>query len=256
METIKLLGNEYIIVDEIKSLIPQLSEEEKKRLADRIINDGWDPGLGDIIVHVNKEGKKIIVDGHNRAEICSEHGIEPTIEEKIFADAAEIKKWIVENQLSRRNLMPKQLSFLRGCRYMQELNGENPGGKLYHRKTRDRVSELLHVSSKTIHNDSKFAQSIESIAKVLGNEYKNYLLSEQCALKPAQINKLAKLDKNKALEIIEALKMTPGLKFSDFTISKENNGNDYKKKIKEEDPEREIETICPSCGHSFNVYLD
>ena len=46
----------------------------------------------------------MIIDGHNRYEICKQHGIEFEVKEVDFASREEAKLWILENQLSRRNL--------------------------------------------------------------------------------------------------------------------------------------------------------
>jgi len=46
----------------------------------------------------------IIIDGHNRYEICMEHGIEFQIVEMPLGSREEAIVWILENQLHRRNL--------------------------------------------------------------------------------------------------------------------------------------------------------
>ena len=46
----------------------------------------------------------IIVDGHNRYEICNRLGIPFAIEEKAFQDKAEVKLFMLEKQCGRRNL--------------------------------------------------------------------------------------------------------------------------------------------------------
>ena len=46
----------------------------------------------------------VIVDGHTRYEICMRYDISFRTVEKKFPDRDEAKKWIIFNQLSRRNL--------------------------------------------------------------------------------------------------------------------------------------------------------
>ena len=53
--------------DELRGLIPPLSTEERKMLEESIVRDGCDTPL------TVWEGT--IVDGHNRYDICREHGI-------------------------------------------------------------------------------------------------------------------------------------------------------------------------------------
>lgn len=45
-----------------------------------------------------------MIDGHNRYEICTKHGIPYTTIQKEFADRDEAIQWIILNQFGRRNL--------------------------------------------------------------------------------------------------------------------------------------------------------
>jgi len=86
-----------IIDQEFKSLIPPLSPEEREQLEQNILEARkcYDP-------LVLWEG--IILDGHNRFSICAKHGIEFQIEEIMLDSREAAKAWILDNQLSRRNL--------------------------------------------------------------------------------------------------------------------------------------------------------
>ena len=86
-----------IIDQEFKSLIPPLSPEEREQLEQNILEARkcYDP-------LVLWEG--IILDGHNRFSICVKHGIEFQIEEIMLDSREAAKAWILDNQLSRRNL--------------------------------------------------------------------------------------------------------------------------------------------------------
>jgi len=86
-----------IIDPEFKALIPPLLPEEREQLEHNIAERRkcYDP----IILW---EG--IIIDGHNRYEICMKQGIEFGIEEIRLPDREAAKVWIIENQLGKRNL--------------------------------------------------------------------------------------------------------------------------------------------------------
>jgi len=86
-----------IIDPEFKSLIPPLTLEEQEQLEQNILESRkcYDP----IILW---EG--IIIDGHNRFEICAKHGIEFQIKGLPLISREAARIWILENQLSRRNL--------------------------------------------------------------------------------------------------------------------------------------------------------
>jgi len=82
---------------EFKSLIPLLLEEERLQLEQNIVSSGV---CRDAIVLWDG----VVVDGHNRLEICMKHGIEFKIAEIEFPCREDAKVWILENQLGRRNL--------------------------------------------------------------------------------------------------------------------------------------------------------
>jgi N6-adenosine-specific RNA methylase IME4 len=86
------------INEELKALIPPLTEEEFKGLEEDIRKDGCRDAL------VIWKGKDTIVDGHNRHKICSEHNIPYKTIEKEFSSIEDVKLWMIDNQKSRRNL--------------------------------------------------------------------------------------------------------------------------------------------------------
>jgi hypothetical protein len=85
---------------EFEALIPPLSDDELKYLETSILDEGCRDALvvwGDILV-----------DGHHRYEICTRHDIEFKTIQKEFASREDAKRWIIENNLGRRNLTPFQ----------------------------------------------------------------------------------------------------------------------------------------------------
>ena len=96
------------IDDEFSSLIPALTEDEYKRLEASILNEG----CRDVIVLWGE----IIIDGHNRYNICMKHNISFNTVQKEFASRDEVKLWMLQNQLSRRNLNDFQrVEMVRRC---------------------------------------------------------------------------------------------------------------------------------------------
>lgn len=84
------------IDEEFSSLIPPLSDEEYRGLEESILNEGCRDAL---IVWDD-----ILIDGHNRYRICEAHGLPYQTVQKEFASRDEVKLWMIQNQLSRRNL--------------------------------------------------------------------------------------------------------------------------------------------------------
>ena len=87
---------ELKIDEELAGLIPPLTEDEFSRLEQSILDEGCRDA---IILWGN-----IIVDGHNRYRICTKHNIPFRTLHKEFATKDEVKLWMLQNQLSRRNL--------------------------------------------------------------------------------------------------------------------------------------------------------
>lgn len=81
---------------EFKSLIPALTDDEYKGLEESILKEGCRDSLvlwGDTLV-----------DGHNRYEICTKHGIAFETVQKDFDNRDDAIQWIILNQFGRRNL--------------------------------------------------------------------------------------------------------------------------------------------------------
>jgi len=92
---------ELKINKEFQSLIPPLSADEYAGLEKDLLNNGFDTKLGLIIIW-----NGILIDGHNRYEICRKHNISFKTAEKEFTDETDVKIWIIKNQFNRRNLTP------------------------------------------------------------------------------------------------------------------------------------------------------
>jgi hypothetical protein len=84
------------ILKELEVLIPPLTIEEFKQLERNILEEG----IRDPLVTWNG----ILVDGHNRYRIATEHDMNYVTVEKEFTDMNAVKEWMIYNQFGRRNL--------------------------------------------------------------------------------------------------------------------------------------------------------
>lgn len=87
---------ELKISESLEHLMPPLSDTELRLLRASLISEGCRDPL------VTWNGT--LVDGHNRYRLCHEHGIPFSYVELQFADEAEARRWIIRNQLARRNV--------------------------------------------------------------------------------------------------------------------------------------------------------
>jgi len=85
------------IEPEFKNLIPPLSADEFDQLEQNIIAEG---GCRETI----KTWRGYIIDGHNRYEICGKHGLPFKVQKIPLVSKTDVKVWIADNQLGRRNL--------------------------------------------------------------------------------------------------------------------------------------------------------
>jgi ParB-like chromosome segregation protein Spo0J len=87
---------ELTIIDELKNLLPPLTDTEFTGLEESIVKDGC---LSPLVVW-----NDILVDGHHRYEICRKHQIPFQVNNIIFDSLNDAKIWIGKNQENRRNL--------------------------------------------------------------------------------------------------------------------------------------------------------
>lgn len=84
------------IDNEFKNLIPALTADEYNELEKSILNEGCRDAL------VTWNGT--LIDGHNRYEICTKHGLPYNTVERVFSCRDDVIEWIIRNQFGRRNL--------------------------------------------------------------------------------------------------------------------------------------------------------
>jgi len=82
---------------DFKKLIPELSSDEYAQLESNCIADG----IRDKVIIWDS----FIVDGHNRYNIAEKHGLHFETEEIAFDNEEDVKVWIINLQLGRRNLV-------------------------------------------------------------------------------------------------------------------------------------------------------
>jgi protein gp37 len=113
MPTINLFGEDYLIMDEfedlntiweLKSYLPFMDKDVFENLKDDIKANG----INDPILYITTpNGEKLVVEGHTRLRIAISINLKqiPTKELKeTFKSLDEIKLWMVQHQIGRRNL--------------------------------------------------------------------------------------------------------------------------------------------------------
>ncbi|MHB1033517.1 MAG: hypothetical protein ACYC35_01655 [Pirellulales bacterium] len=181
---------DYKIDPDFQGLIPPLMPEERELLKASIEAEGCrEP----VVVWANHDNT--IIDGHTRHAICKELGVKHKVKPLSFDSREEVVKWIIDNQLGRRNLPEEVKSLLRGMRYAGEKQAEGaPKGntnaaekQLGHSEqvvsTAGRLAKEYGVSPATIKRDAEFARAVETLAENVGPEAKTAALSGEISKK-------------------------------------------------------------------------
>ena len=196
-----------IIDEEFKGLLPALDKDTFALLEENILQNGCRDSLvlwGDILI-----------DGHNRYEICQKHNIPFNTIDKQFDSREEALIWIVSTQISRRNLSPMQLSHYRGIHYRadRQIQGtyERSGHQVknYHndsfqKSTARRLAEQYKVSPITIMRDAKVASAIDAIGEA-SPEARRRILSGESPLDKKALQGLAAKPKEEIAKIAEMI---------------------------------------------------
>lgn len=174
---------ELCIDAEFKTLIRPLRRDEYAQLEANLVLDGCrDP----IIVW-----NDVLVDGHNRYEICNRLHIPYAVQEIEFDSRENAIVWICNNQLGRRNITEETRKYLIGRQYEAEkvvgfrrnTDGHNQytraddydeidepsdmSGKERResgRRTANRLGTKYHVSSGAVQKYGKYSAALDTIA--------------------------------------------------------------------------------------------
>lgn len=196
------LKQHITILPELKDLIPPLTEEEIRLLEESIQKDGcrepltvWERTEGNTTEH-------ILIDGHNRYRICQQFGIDFKVKTPLFFESIkEVKDYMIDLQMGRRNLSEEQKSYLRGLRYNNEKTqqGGARDNNLVNKKKE--LSEIYNVGERTIVRDGEFAKGLEKIGEV-NPDLKDDILRGESPLTRSDVQKFARVDNVSQLQNI------------------------------------------------------
>ncbi|MEA5461653.1 hypothetical protein VB796_21475 [Arcicella sp. LKC2W] len=234
---------DLIILEEIKRFIPPLLPDEKKQLEQNILEFGckdaltvWEttqaiaqPNLG-----LSDEPCFVLIDGHNRYEICQKFNIDFKIVIVEFPNFEKVFDYMIDHQLGRRNLSIEQISYLRGLKYNSLKNSQiqrGEGGKFTSNppsgqnvqtvndtelstefdndilpsgqnvqtvkkvSLSEQLAEQFNVNEKTIRRDADFAKGLDR----LPTELKNDVLQGKSSVNKSTIIEIGKLKESDTL---------------------------------------------------------
>lgn len=219
------IKNHITIIPELEALIPPLSQDELEQLEANLLKNGcresllvW-PTTEDVVSPESTSTlpSYVLIDGHNRFKICQKNKIDFSIHLVSFKTMEEVREFMIDNQLGRRNLTLEQASYLRGMKYLnlkqnkgkygreehnaqnehygdleQTLNLENDNAQNEHYEKNKTTAEILgekfNVGQATIRRDAEFAQGLEMLEPSL----KTAVLAGKTSLTKHKIQQLGK----------------------------------------------------------------
>ncbi|MBB6003757.1 hypothetical protein [Arcicella rosea] len=204
------IKSQIVILDQLRDLIPPLTGDELHQLELNILKHGvkdplsiWETTAAIAQIDDSNTPVYVLIDGHNRYDICKKNRLDYRINLLKFTSLDEVKDYMIDFQLGRRNLSPEQASYLRGLRYLQQKSMR--GGDKFSTEGQQDVSIALGteygVSSRTIKRDGEFASGLNKLSTSLKQE----ILTGKQKLPKATINAISKLETSEPLESIEQI---------------------------------------------------
>jgi N6-adenosine-specific RNA methylase IME4 len=155
--------NDLRIDEEFHALIPPLSQDEYNDLETSILAEGCRDAL------VAWDG--ILIDGHNRFDICERHGFPFNVVELDFENRDEVIVWICSNQMARRNItqVAKDMLALRMkpalTRLAKQRMSQGVAESATPSKVRDEIAETAGTSGRGIAQTETILESAPEALK-------------------------------------------------------------------------------------------
>lgn len=190
---------------EFKQLIPPLLQTERIQLEENILRDGCREPIA--------LWGNIIIDGHNRYEICRKHSIPFDTVQVTIHNREEAIAWICANQLGKRNISDESRRYLIGKRYAMEkiLGAHNSAGTNQYSKTevrakmlpepqydrtasrtRERLGKEYHISHATVLKYENYSEALDYLSGIVPDLITK-VLSGQVKISQENILELAKM---------------------------------------------------------------
>ena len=201
------------IDEEFRTIIPPLTADEYANLERSLRLEGCRDAI--------RVWDGVIVDGHNRYEICTKWGIPFKVIEIPFVSREAAISWICLNQLSRRNLTREAYKYLIGKRYdtekaiLRNTTGKNqytPAGFDTNdpidtgiaQKTSKRLAKEYNITHATVERYGQYSRSLDKIEREKPGILPS-LLSGRCRISQRNISALASLPEDKIQTVFDTI---------------------------------------------------
>lgn len=170
-------------------------------------------GCRDPLVVGVLDGKRHLVNGYHRLDLCRKHGLPFRVVEQAFADENALLAWMEKNADVGRNRTRTDANYRVGSRYLREKqthggqkatsNGEGKSVPLD--RTADRIAREEGCSDRHVKNCARLAAKIDDAVEAGLGFLKEPILSERMKCNAKLIDELIHLGAGGCREQIEAL---------------------------------------------------
>ena len=159
------------IDESIRRVLMPLRDDELQLLEQSVLAEG----IRDPLVVWRRGGELILLDGHHRYELATQHGLDFSVVEMELEDESHAVQWVLRNQLARRNLTDEQRTLLMGRLYNQvkleplqklSVSGVKFTPETGSHATARHVGSMFGVSEKTVRNAAEFAEVVDALAEI------------------------------------------------------------------------------------------
>ena len=226
--------DELLVLDELKQFIRPHKPHEYEQLKKNI----QDEGVRDALVAWQDQGRKVLIDGHHRwlaiRELREEGAlVDYRVELKEFGGIEEVKDWMIDNQLGRRNLTDPERKYLVGLYYRREKQGHGgarkASGQIDHLKKSEEIARREGMAEKTVRRAADYSQGLDRIAEQ-APELKEKILTGGLRVSQSDVQAVG-TGKKTANELVEALSATS---LSQAAAGSQKTGQPLKMPVKQE----------------------
>ncbi len=189
--------DDLVILEELRKHISTKNDRCEHDLEKVLVEAGR---ARDPIVCWMREGKRVVVDGHRRLDICRKHGLAFDVLEIAFADMREAKHYMDINQFVRRNLdgAGRAVIIARLDKYLEE---EKAAGRFDGNSSRE-IAKQLKISERQVFRGKQDAKAIEKVESSLRDK----ITSGELKVSSTTLRALAEMPEREQLNAAEQVK--------------------------------------------------
>lgn len=125
----------------------------------------WVLGIDSPDVGFIDPSDEILIDGHNRHEICTRHGLPFETRAMVFESRDAVMDWMDANQLGRRNLSPDAFKLALGRRY-NRAKAKRGGDTSKRQNVALELAKEHSVSDRTVERAGSFAEEVARLPEL------------------------------------------------------------------------------------------